>query len=57
MTKGHDLEVCCHGDIIGHDCDLFLGHCLMPCILCTHSYLTINVALNNKSSFMKVHVL
>ena len=30
---------------------------LMPCILCTHSHLTINVALNNKSSFMKVHVL
>ena len=28
MTKGHHLEVCCPGDVIGHDCDLFLGHCV-----------------------------
>ena len=27
-TKGHHLEVCGRGDIIGHDCDLFLGHCV-----------------------------
>ena len=27
-TKGHQLEVCGLGYIIGHDCDLFLGQCV-----------------------------
>ena len=47
-------RVCGRGDIIGHDCDFSLDTVfLMPCILCTPSHLTINLALN-KSSFMKV---